>query len=617
MKPKLDEESFRRALESHNIYYAVIGNVIEKLVKENKLGKLIPVKLDLADSYDDFDNTQYNEEQESDSSTLNYLNYDELRKEFKQALLKQIGEIATNEILAIILPEDMVFTRFQLFFPVINQISAEDIQTCGWQTPFYEMKGMQSIAEKAWLKSMVNDKKIHLFLDDTQLAQLKDQLEEYPELYDEKLFSLYDQSLSNEPYSKPKYRENFRKILKSLDSEPPIVLKMTYNKFNKRLPGLYMPLRIEYSQKDDRFRLFAVSLSEDKEVVLNISVIASVEEASIEEINEIEESNWRKIEETRDESDKKCKTYSFSLLPLSSKGSIISEKKINVDRGEVLQKVSDYFAEIAGWEVRYVKRDLNKKVIATGKLDKDLIEEAGNGSILEFEISVPESSETIKQVITKLNELQLELCTNEKSVKKNSIDYVIFSPNIVVLKRRPLSLQQSKQEINRDQKKILSKLFLNNSYFFIRRFSLATSVINEKNSENFLAIPTFTKFEQAQLKRFINESGLYEIIPETGKDLQLNRMRVTCRIISDVRNTHERFSYQFSNYPLDIRPMTGSDTYRATFEISSSDINELVIEFLGFGPYVIVDGPDELVEKIRTRLDEQKKKMGGCVGYEK
>lgn len=102
--------------------------------------------------------------------------------------------------------------------------------------------------EKMWLKSMLLDPRVQLF--DLSF----DGLEDVEPLFTQEDYILYDRYVDGDPYSSSAYQSNFRVILKALRQHYPLEIDM-FNRNNK-LKRLYvMPHKLEYSEKDDKFRL--------------------------------------------------------------------------------------------------------------------------------------------------------------------------------------------------------------------------------------------------------------------------------------------------------------------------------------------------------------------------
>lgn len=131
-----------------------------------------------------------------------------------------------------------------------------------------------SLLQKQWLKSILSDKRIKLFLDEKTLSNLKNQLENVEPLFMENDFCLYDQYSDGDPYDDENYVQNFRTALNAIHHKK--TLRVEYSgRLGRIKPFFTNPVKLEYSQKDDKFRV--ISKSHSKHSVLNIARIIHCE----------------------------------------------------------------------------------------------------------------------------------------------------------------------------------------------------------------------------------------------------------------------------------------------------------------------------------------------------
>lgn len=111
--------------------------------------------------------------------------------------------------------------------------------------------------QKAWLKSLLSDRRIPLFFSQEELASVRNSLQNIKPLFDPADFYYYDQYADGDPYEDPQYISAFHKILTALTERK--VLLISYGG-KTREPSVMeaAPCRIQYSSKDDKFRLLAV-----------------------------------------------------------------------------------------------------------------------------------------------------------------------------------------------------------------------------------------------------------------------------------------------------------------------------------------------------------------------
>lgn len=131
-----------------------------------------------------------------------------------------------------------------------------------------------SILQKRWLKALCNDKRIRLFVADEVLERLKNQLQDVEPLFTENDYYLYDKYSDGDPYDDSGYIKNFRTVLDAIHQKKIISVEYT-DRFAKRKKISCVPYKIEYSEKDDKFRI--ISKVKNRHSILNIARISSCE----------------------------------------------------------------------------------------------------------------------------------------------------------------------------------------------------------------------------------------------------------------------------------------------------------------------------------------------------
>ncbi len=130
-----------------------------------------------------------------------------------------------------------------------------------------------SALEQAWLKALLADPRMRLFLDDAQLQALDSALPVAP-LYQPDDFFTCDAAADGDSYWDDAYRELFRLILAAVKRRTPLRIAYVGGK-GQAICGTYLPWRLNYSAKDDCFRLLAAACSQtrSRRVILNLSRI--------------------------------------------------------------------------------------------------------------------------------------------------------------------------------------------------------------------------------------------------------------------------------------------------------------------------------------------------------
>ncbi len=111
-----------------------------------------------------------------------------------------------------------------------------------------------TLLQKRWLKSKLTDPKMQLFLSDAELAALEEQLGDVQPLYPAEIFRYFDRFGDGDPYDDPHYRRIFRMVLEAMARQETAAVDYISGS-GKALQGVFLPLRMEYSRKNDKFRV--------------------------------------------------------------------------------------------------------------------------------------------------------------------------------------------------------------------------------------------------------------------------------------------------------------------------------------------------------------------------
>lgn len=145
-----------------------------------------------------------------------------------------------------------------------------------------------SILQKRWLKALCNDKRIRLFVSDEVLERLKNQLQDVEPLFTENDYYLYDKYSDGDPYDDSEYIKNFRTVLEAIHQKKTISVEYT-GRFGQQKRFICAPCKIEYSEKDDKFRI--ISKVKNRHSILNIARINSCELTDNSKVDDISEED--------------------------------------------------------------------------------------------------------------------------------------------------------------------------------------------------------------------------------------------------------------------------------------------------------------------------------------
>lgn len=120
--------------------------------------------------------------------------------------------------------------------------------------------------EKQWLKAISMDKRIRLFGISFPF------LEDVKPLFTPDDYHVFDSYGDGDNYEDENYISNFRLIMKAVKEQFPLQIEML-NRQGKPVSLTVMPSHLEYSEKDDKFRL--VATDDSKTTVINLGRIIS------------------------------------------------------------------------------------------------------------------------------------------------------------------------------------------------------------------------------------------------------------------------------------------------------------------------------------------------------
>ncbi|MCD8179906.1 MAG: WYL domain-containing protein [Firmicutes bacterium] len=165
-------------------------------------------------------------------------------------ILKSIlsGDVSEKEILKII--NQNAFSESVLtVLPAIKderwQIINKDLSTPIKHIPTMPL----TILEKRWLKAITEDPRIKLFGADIDLDDTEP-------LFTPEDYKVFDKYADGDPFEDEEYIERFRLILTAIKEKRPVVAKM-YNRNGSKIKVRFFPKYLEYSEKDDKFRVIA------------------------------------------------------------------------------------------------------------------------------------------------------------------------------------------------------------------------------------------------------------------------------------------------------------------------------------------------------------------------
>ena len=168
-------------------------------------------------------------------------------------IVKEIinGGVDNNSIYKII--EENAFKESVLnIIPAIREEKWQVI-TKKHKTPIKHIPTMPlTLLQKRWLKAILLDERFKLF--DIEVEGLED----VEPLFTKDDYRIYDKYLDGDNYLDKEYITRFKTILYAVHNKLPIQVEML-NKKGNNIKATFIPKKIEYSEKDDKFRVLSGS----------------------------------------------------------------------------------------------------------------------------------------------------------------------------------------------------------------------------------------------------------------------------------------------------------------------------------------------------------------------
>lgn len=111
--------------------------------------------------------------------------------------------------------------------------------------------------QRSWLRTLLQEDRFRLFFTEEELSALAAYTEDAELLWQNGDFHYYDRYTDGDPYASPDYRRHFQTLVRAISDRRYVNISYHSEKGN-RITHHYLPLKLEYSEKNDRFRLMAV-----------------------------------------------------------------------------------------------------------------------------------------------------------------------------------------------------------------------------------------------------------------------------------------------------------------------------------------------------------------------
>ena len=137
-----------------------------------------------------------------------------------------------------------------------------------YRTPLHQApRSPLTTLEKQWLKALLLDPRVQLF------QPSEEGLEDVEPLFTPDQFVYFDRYSNGDDYTDPRYIEHFRMIIRAMHEKRKLRVRFHGHRGNRQ-SYICIPYKLEYSSKDDKFRL--ITGFRGKPLTVNLSRIDSV-----------------------------------------------------------------------------------------------------------------------------------------------------------------------------------------------------------------------------------------------------------------------------------------------------------------------------------------------------
>lgn len=179
-----------------------------------------------------------------------------LFSEIYSAYYNTVAAILTEAVVHPVMDEELINIIEKYAFEESKFVILEELKKEKWQlirkdgtTPIKNKPTMPlTLLQKRWLKAVMSDPRIQLF------GEMNMKFSDVEPLFLPSDISIFDQYDDGDPYSDAGYIANFRLILEAIQKKIPLDVYF-FSKKGKKLHSVILPEYLEYSEKDDKFRL--------------------------------------------------------------------------------------------------------------------------------------------------------------------------------------------------------------------------------------------------------------------------------------------------------------------------------------------------------------------------
>lgn len=148
--------------------------------------------------------------------------------------------------------------------------------------------------QRSWIRTLMQDGRFRLFFAEDELSALERYTADAGVLWEPGDFHYYDRYRDGDDYASPAYRQHFQTLLTAIRRRQYVHISYQSMKGN-RITHHYLPLKLEYSAKNDRFRLLAVPENERHSIHIRIINLCGITEAALLPRRDEEDLDFEKM----------------------------------------------------------------------------------------------------------------------------------------------------------------------------------------------------------------------------------------------------------------------------------------------------------------------------------
>lgn len=137
-----------------------------------------------------------------------------------------------------------------------------------------------TMLQKSYIKTILQDERIRLFFDADELKHLQDIFANISVLWKPDDFYYYDRFSNKDDYANTDYQQHFRTLITAISQKQYVDISYK-TKTNQRVHHHYLPCRLEYSIKNDKFRLLGIEQSARKQNRIEILNLDRMKEVTL------------------------------------------------------------------------------------------------------------------------------------------------------------------------------------------------------------------------------------------------------------------------------------------------------------------------------------------------